>query len=318
MIRIGIDLGGTNIAAGIVTEGGQLVCKKSVPTLRERPAQEILKDMAMLCRAIVQENGYQMSDVISVGIGSPGLADPLNGKIIYANNLDFRDIDVRGILNAYIDVPVNIENDANCAALGESTSGAARGYRNSITVTLGTGVGGGIIIDGKIYSGTFFGAGELGHHVIQMNGEPCSCGRKGCWESYASATALIRDAKVAAARAPGSILGKMVYQDVSAVNAKTPFDAAQLGDDVAKELIANYVSYVAEGISNIINIFQPEIIVIGGGVCYQGDNILLPIRKEVIARTYGGEAALKTKLAIAQLGNDAGIIGSAMLNAINA
>ena len=318
MIRIGIDLGGTNIAAGIVTEEGKLICKKSVPTGRERSAQEVLKDLAMLCNAIVQENGYKMSDVVSIGIGSPGLADPVNGKIIYANNLNFKDIDVRGIVNAYVDVPVYVENDANCAALGESTVGAAKGYRNSITITLGTGVGGGIIIDNKIYSGTFFGAGELGHMVTRMGGEHCTCGRNGCWEAYASATALIRDTKVAAAKHPTSMLGKTVYADVDAVNAKTPFDAAQLGDEVAKELIDNYIVYVAEGITNLINIFQPEIIVIGGGVCYQGDNILIPIRESVISMIYGGEMALKTKLAIAQLGNDAGIIGAAMLNAVTA
>ena len=318
MIRIGVDLGGTNIAAGIVTEDGKLVCKKSVPTLRERAAQEVLKDLAMLCRAIVQENGYQMEDVLSIGIGSPGLADPVNGKIIYANNLNFNDVDVRGIVGAYVNVPVYVENDANAAALGECTAGAAKGYKNSITVTLGTGVGGGIIIDGKIYSGSFFGAGELGHMVTRINGEQCTCGRRGCWEAYASATALIREAKVAAARNPFSLLGKTVHENMDAVNAKTPFDAAQHGDEVAKVVITNYVQHVAEGITNLINIFQPEIIVIGGGVCYQGDNILIPIREKVISMIYGGEPALKTRLAIAQLGNDAGIIGAAMLTAVMA
>ena len=318
MIRIGVDLGGTNIAAGIVTEDGRLVCKKSVPTLRERAAHEVLKDLAMLCRAIVQENGYKMEDVLSIGIGSPGLADPVNGKIIYANNLNFKDVDVRGIINAYVEAPVYVDNDANAAALGESTSGAAKGYKNSITVTLGTGVGGGIIVNGKIYSGSFFGAGELGHMVTRINGEQCTCGRRGCWEAYSSATALIREAKVAAARNPFSLLGKIVHENMDAVNAKTPFDAAQHGCEVARVVIANYLQHVAEGITNLINIFQPEIIVIGGGVCYQGDNILIPIRDKVITMIYGGEPALKTRLAIAQLGNDAGIIGAAMLTEVTA
>ena len=191
---------------------------------------------------------------------------------------------------------------------------------STIAACLGAicGIGGGIIINGQIYSGSFFGAGELGHMVIRMNGEPCSCGRRGCWEAYASATALIRDAKVAAARNPMSILGKTVHENFEAVNAKMPFDVAQLGDEVAKGVIERYVYYVAEGVTNLINTFQPEIIVIGGGVCYQGDNILIPIRKQVISMIYGGEASLKTKLAIAQLGNDAGIIGAAMLDAVTA
>jgi len=318
MIRIGVDLGGTNIAAGIVSEDGKLLCKKSVPTLRERSAQEILMDLAMLCRAIVTENGYQMSDVISVGIGSPGAADPVNGKIVYANNLNFNNVDVRGIVGAYLETPIYVENDANAAALGESISGAAKGFRNSITITLGTGLGGGIIINNQIYGGSFNGGGELGHTVIRLNGEPCTCGRLGCWEAYASATALIRDTKVAAARHPFCILGKIVHADFDAVNAKTPFDVAQMGCDVAKNVVDRYIMYVAEGITNLVNAFQPDIIVIGGGVCYQGDNILEPIREKVTSLIYGGEQNLKTKLAIAQLGNDAGIIGAAMLNAVSA
>ncbi|NLP45806.1 MAG: ROK family glucokinase [Epulopiscium sp.] len=315
MYHIGIDLGGTNIAAAIVTEEGKMICKDSIPTLREREHTEILKDMAQLCLRLMKEEGLKEKDIYSIGIGSPGTADPEKGILLYANNLKFHNVCMRKELQKYISVPVYLENDANCAALGESISGAAKSYKDSVTITLGTGVGGGIIVDGQIVSGSFHGGGELGHHVIKMDGDRCSCGRLGCWEVYASATALIRDARIAAAKNPKSLLLRLVDGDIQKMNAKIPFDAAQQGDKIAQEVINQYIHYLAVGIVNIINVLQPEVIVVGGGVSAQGENLLVPLRKEVERQIYGSDK-IKTKIVAAELGNDAGIIGAAMLSKI--
>ncbi|MDR2903284.1 MAG: ROK family protein [Clostridiales bacterium] len=311
MYYIGVDLGGTNIAAGIVSEEGELLLKRSVPTLNGREYQPILKDMAELCLALIAEYGISLDEVKSIGVGSPGTPDPPNGILVYANHLKFENTPIRAEIQKYVDLPVYLENDANCAALGEYTSGAAKGAKNAVMVTLGTGVGGGVIFDGKIMSGAYYGGGELGHVVVQFNGEQCTCGRKGCWEAYASASALIRDTKVAIAKNPLSGLSESVNGDIKLVTAKTPFDAAQQGCALAQAVVDRYVHYVSEGIANVINTFQPEIVVIGGGVCYQGDIILKPIKEQVSRMVFGGN--LKTEIMIATLGNDAGIIGAAML-----
>lgn len=311
MYYLGVDLGGTNIAVGLVNEKGELLHKESIPTIRERNYEEILKDLANLCIKIIKDNNLEVKDIESIGVGSPGTCDSKEGVIVYSNNIAFENTPLRKEIQKYIDLPVFLENDANCAALGESVRGAAYGYKDSITITLGTGIGGGVLINGKILSGAFFGGGELGHHVIVSGGEQCTCGRKGCWEAYASATALIRDTKIAALRYPLSKISEEVNGDFNLISAKTVFDVAEKGDKVATEVIDKYLSYIAEGVANMLNIFQPEIIVIGGGVCAQGEKILLPIEAHVKKLSYGGE--LKTKMAIAKLGNDAGIIGAAML-----
>lgn len=314
MYYIGVDLGGTNIAAAIVTEEGKIIRRSSVPTLRGREYPEILKDMADLCLRLMEEEGLEEKDIHSIGIGSPGSVDPENGILVYANNLKFDNVPMRAEMQKYISVPVYIENDANSAALGESISGAAKKYGDSVTVTLGTGVGGGVIVNGKILTGSFHAGAELGHHVIDMNGDKCSCGRHGCWEVYASATALIRDASTAATQNPDSLLFTMVEGNVERMNAKIPFDAAQQGDSVASQVLEQYIRYLAVGIVNIINIFEPEAIVIGGGVSAQKENLITPLEEEVKRHIYGG--VLKTKLLTSNLGNDAGIIGAAMLSKI--
>ncbi|WP_058486726.1 ROK family protein [Defluviitalea phaphyphila] len=312
MYYIGVDLGGTNIAAGIVTEKGEIIRKKSIPTLRQRHYKEILKDMGNLCLTLIEEENISIKEIHSIGVGSPGTFDPEEGVLIYANNLGFKNVPIRSEIQKYINLPVYLENDANCAALGEATSGAAKEYKNSITVTLGTGIGGGIVIDGKIFSGSFYGGGEIGHNVIVVDGEPCTCGRKGCWEVYGSATALIREAKIAAIKHPESQIYSLVNGDLNKINAKIPFDAAQNGDEIAQEVVNRYIKYVAEGITSMVNILQPEVVVIGGGVCAQGDYLLNPIKKFVKENAYGLKPS-KVEVRIAELGNDAGIIGAAML-----
>jgi glucokinase len=233
--------------------------------------------------------------------------------MIYSNNIPYKNTNIRQIFSGITKTPVYIDNDANCAALGEATSGGAKGYADSITVTLGTGVGGGIIINGKIYSGHNYAGGELGHHVIMMGGEQCSCGRKGCFEAYASATALIRDTKKAASLHPDSKINSICDNNTENIDAKTVFIAKRAGDPYAAELVDNYIRYLGEGISNIINIFQPDIVLIGGGISKEGDGLLNPLREFVRHNTYKSEGISKTLIRQAVLGNDAGIIGAAML-----
>lgn len=312
MYYIGIDLGGTNIAAGIVDEKGTVIRKDSIPTFREREYPEILKDMAMLALKLIDDEGLNLEDIKSIGIGSPGIADNKNGILIYANNLKFRNVPMREEIQKYIDLPVYIENDANCAALAESVAGAAKDAEHSITITLGTGVGSGVIINKRLYSG-FNGAGaEIGHMTIIVDGKQCTCGRRGCWEVYASATALIEQAKEAAKSNPDSMINKLVEGDLSRLNAKIPFDAARQGDKTAETVVKRYIKYIGEGITNVINIFYPQVIVIGGGISKEGEYLLKPLRQYVYDNVYAKDVQ-QTDIRIAEMGNDAGIVGAAML-----
>lgn len=309
---IGIDLGGTNIAVGIVDKKGNILHKDSVSTRASRHYSEIIRDMAELSLKIVADAKVHIEDIESVGIGSPGTPDNDRGLLVYSNNINFYNAPIRQEMQRYINLPVYIDNDANCAALAEAIAGGAKDVNDSITITLGTGIGSGIIINKKIYSGFNFAGGELGHTVIQINGEPCTCGRKGCWESYASATALIRQTKEAAKENPESLLYKMINGDMDKVGGKTAFDAAKAGDPIGQKVVDNYISYLAIGITNVINIFQPEVLLIGGGICKEGDYLLNPLREQVAREVYSRDVA-QTQIKTAQLGNDAGIIGAAML-----
>ena len=311
MYYLGIDLGGTNISAGLVEENGSIIAKNSTPTMNGRQASDILDDMADLCKKLLEENNIDIKDVKSLGVGLPGLLDKKKGVLVYANNLNFDGINVVEEMKKRIGLPVYIENDANCAAIGEITCGAAYGDKNVIYVTLGTGVGAGIILNGKVFDGSFGGGGEAGHMVIVADGEMCTCGRKGCWEAYASANALRREGRIGAAKYPTSRIFQKVDGDIRLIDAKTVFDAADEGDEVALDIVHRYQIYVAIGLVNLVNIFQPEAVVIGGGICARGSKLTDPIIEILNTRVYGGE--LKTKIAIATLGNDAGIVGAAML-----
>lgn len=313
MYSIGVDLGGTNIAAAIVSDSGEIIVKGSTPTMADRSYEAIVADMCRLCKDLIAEADMTVADIHSVGIGSPGIPDPDNGVIVYANNLHFKDTPIREEFQKHINLPVYVENDANVAALGEYESGAGKLYDDFVAITLGTGVGGGVILNRKIIGGSFHAGAELGHIVIKAGGVQCTCGRKGCWERYSSATALIREARIAAAANPDSLLYKKVDGNMDSMNAKIPFDAAQAGDVIAQSVIDQYVADLATGLVNMINIFQPEIIVLGGGVSAQKENLLAPLRELMAKEIYGGSEMFKTKIEAAQLGNDAGIIGAAML-----
>ncbi len=317
MVRLGVDLGGTNIAVGIVDENFQVIHKDSVPTHASRPAEEIVDDIAMLCRRVLADKGLTLADVGGVGIAAPGTINSRDGFVEYANNLPFHHFPIVPLLRERLDnIPAFVENDANAAAWGEAIAGAAKGSECSVMVTLGTGVGGGVVIDHKVFSG-FNGAGaELGHMVIVADGEPCSCGRRGCWEAYSSATALIRMTQrkldECAARGRETIMTEMVAKK-GRVTGRTAFDGMRAGDAAAKEVVDAYLHYLACGIANLLNIFQPEILSIGGGISGEGQSLidaLLPlIRKEC----YGGSTVKQTEIRIAALGNDAGIVGAAVL-----
>lgn len=310
---IGIDLGGTHIAAGMADDSGKLLKKIYVDNSTKRDYREIIKDMADLCRRLSEETGIGMEKIKAVGIGSPGTPDNKRGIIIYEPKFNFRNIPMREEFQKHLNVPVFIENDANCAALAESVAGAARGAESSVTITLGTGVGGGIVIDGKIFSGFNFAGSELGHHIIVVNGEQCSCGRKGCWEAYCSAAALVKKAREAAEKEE-TVMLEMAGGDLSKIDGKIVFEAAEKGDQTAKHIIENYIEYLANGIANIINILMPEVIVIGGGISRQGQKLLDLLQEKVDNYVYKTTAEVpKTKLKIAEMGNDAGIIGAAML-----
>lgn len=313
MFYIGVDLGGTNIAAGLVDENGVLIHKDSTPTGRERSYKDIIKDMADLINKIIIDAGKNIDEIKAIGIGSPGTPNDEEGILVYANNLtNFINVPLRTELQKHINLPVILDNDANCAALAESVAGAAKNEKNSIMITLGTGVGGGIVLDGKLYSGFNYSAAEMGHMVIISGGEQCTCGRKGCWESYASATGLIQQTKVAASSDKASIINDLVEGDLSKVSARTAFDAAKKGDKTALKVVSQFIEYIAEGLINIINIFAPEVVVIGGGISKEGEYLLKPLRELVYKDVYFKEEP-QTQIRAAQMGNDAGIIGAAML-----
>lgn len=309
---VGIDLGGTNIKAGVVTDEGKLLNKVTCKTNADRPMEDIIHDMGRLAADAVKDAGLEVSDIEAIGIGSPGTPDNDEGLLVYSNNLPFVMAPMRRLIREVIDLPVYIDNDANCAAMAEAVAGAAKGARDSVTITLGTGVGAGVIVDGKIYSGFNQAGSEFGHTVLVSGGIECPCGRKGCFEQYASASALARMTREAAEKNPDSLLNK-VYEQQGEWNAQIAFIAMRDGDETAKEVVDTYTSYLADGLANAINAFMPEVLVVGGGVCNEGDPLLIPMREKTMSRPYFGPGVKKTRIELAQMGNDAGIVGAAMM-----
>ncbi len=310
---VGIDLGGTNIKAGVVTSEGVILNKKSIKTNADRAMEEIVSDMGRLAAEVIAEAGLMKSDILAIGIGSPGTPDNKSGCLVYANNLPFNMAPMRKIIRGIIDLPVYIDNDGNCAAMAESVAGAAAGVADSVTITLGTGIGSGIIINHRIYSGFNQAGAEFGHTTLIAGGVPCTCGRKGCFESYASASALIRMTKEAAIANPTSIINEIIRSKDGKVNAKVAFDAMRMNDAVATQLVETYIEYLSEGLANAINSFMPEILVVGGGVCNEGDPLLIPLREKTMSKPYFGPGVRKTQIRLAMMGNDAGIVGAAMM-----
>ena len=308
----GIDLGGTNIKAGIVDGDGKLLNKVSIKARAERAMEEIIHDMGQLAVDAIKDAGLEVKDIEAIGIGSPGTPDNDEGLLVYSSNLPFNKAPMRKLIREVVDLPVYIDNDANCAAMAEAVAGAGKGAKDSVTITLGTGVGAGVIINGRIFSGFNQAGSEFGHTVLVSGGVQCGCGRKGCFEQYASASALARMTKEAAEANPDSLLNK-VKEDFGEWNAQIAFVAMKQGDKVAEKVIDSYTDYLADGLANAINTFMPEVLVVGGGVCGEGDPLLIPMREKTMSRPYFGPGVKKTRIELAQMGNDAGIVGAAMM-----
>lgn len=315
MYRIGVDLGGTNIVAGVVDEYYRIVGRGSIPTACPRPANDIINDVAAAIKMAVEDAKITLDDVLSIGIGTPGSVNKRFGVIEYANNLGFDNVPCRDILQAHFDKPIYIENDANCAALGEAVAGAGDGVENFVAVTLGTGVGSGIVVNGKILNGCNDAGGEMGHMVIVAGGEPCTCGRNGCWEAYSSATALIRKTKEEMLKDKDSKMWELVDGDIENTNGRTAFDAMRAGDETAKKVTDWYLYYLSIGLTNLVNILQPSVLCIGGGIGNEKENLLAPVRELVSKERYSIHCAEQTRICSARLGNDAGVIGAALLEA---
>ena len=317
MYTIGIDLGGTNIVAGLVDEQYRIVDTATVKTNLPREAEAIIDDMVALCYKVAEQQGITMDDVAYVGVGCPGTCNVETGEVEYANNLGFAHLQLGSIMKQKLNKPIYVDNDANAAALGEAKAGATKGAAKSICITLGTGVGSGIVLDGKIYGGANYAGGELGHTVIVADGESCTCGRRGCWETYSSATALMSQTRKAMQENPDSLMWELADGDLANVDGRIPFEAAKQGDAAGQAVVDQYVKYLACGLVNVINIFQPDIICVGGGVCRQGENLLGPVRKIIEEERYSKYCKKQTQLCVAQLGNDAGIVGAACLGESN-
>ena len=318
MFTVGIDLGGTNIAAGICDENLNIVVKGSVPTLAARDPELIIKDMAALVDSLIAEAGLSHSDISYAGIAAPGSINPETGVVEYSNNIQMSDFPICDIFRKYSPIKnIYIANDANAAALGEALAGAAKGAGVAVMITLGTGVGGGVIMNGKIFAGGLNHSGtELGHTVLVSGGRQCTCGRRGCFEAYCSASALtdMTKEKMHELKLKGipSLLFDFAERD-GRVSARTAFSAKNGGDKYGAELVNEYIKNLAAGITNIINIFQPETVCIGGGVSGERDNLIIPLAAIVNADQYTRTNKSKTVIKVASLGNNAGIVGAAGL-----
>ena len=307
---VGIDLGGTFIKGGIVDDLGNILYSTKLATEAEKGEEGVTQNIAKLVEILLNRTGLVASDVEGIGMGVPGMIDSQNGIVVNSNKLKWYDFHIAERVTMLTGLSVKIANDANAAALAEAKFGAAKNKRNVIMLTLGTGVGGGIIANGKLIEGNMSAGAELGHSVIVKGGEPCTCGRCGCLEAYSSATALIRETKKAMKNNPCSLMWSV--GSIDNVDGKTAFDYKD-NDASAREVVDNYIGNLATGIVNFANIFRPEVILLGGGVCAEGDKLIKPIQKILDQEIYAGNLGPRVEVLIATLGNKAGTLGAASL-----
>lgn len=307
---IGIDLGGTFIKGGIVTAEGEIITADKIPTESELGGDRVATNIVTLAERLLAKANISKTDVVGLGIGSPGMIDSKKGEVVFSGNLHWTHFPIAEETAKRIGLPVKLANDANVAALGETKFGCGKDYENTILITLGTGVGGGIVIDGKLFEGYRSAGAELGHAVLMVGGEQCTCGRKGCFEAYASATALIRDTK----RAMQADISSKMWEigGLDKVTGKTPFDYYDT-DSSAKAVVDKYITMLGAGLTNLANEFRPEAIILGGGVCAQGDTLVKPLQEILDKEIFAGEKGPQVKLLIATLGNNAGLLGAAAL-----
>lgn len=312
MLYMGVDLGGTGIKAGVVSENGEILSKGSTPTMKERPYQDIIRDIAALCEKVAGQANVTMDEIAAIGVGVPGICDAKTGIIPFCTNLGWHDVPFIAEMHKYLPNRVIVDNDATVAGYAESIAGVSRGTQSSVFITLGTGVGGGIVIGGRPYSGVHGIGSEIGHMIIKMDGEPCTCGNKGCFERYASATAIIREAKRAVEKHPESAILARCGGNSEKINAKIVIDCAKEGDATAKQVFDDYVKALAHGIVSLFNVLDPEVIVLGGGVSMAGEYLLDAVRAAVKPLVFFKTLPYPS-IQLARLGADAGIIGAALL-----
>ena len=312
MYYVGIDVGGTNLKAGVVDEQGKIISKVDCPTQVERGHEAVVENMARLALQAIEKAGVPMDEVKSIGVGIPGIQDPRTGRVPFCTNLGWHDVPVVELIQKVIDKPVFVDNDATVATLAENVAGVSAGAKSSVFLTLGTGVGGGVVIGGKVYSGANGVGSELGHMITVAGGELCTCGNRGCWERYASATALIREGRKLCAEKPDTALLKAVDGDAEQITAKHVIDLAKSGDPDCTALFKDYVHHLCVGLVNLINLYDPEVIALGGGVSHAGQFLLDAVREELPALVFY-KAMPYARIELARLTNDAGIIGAAML-----
>ncbi len=309
-VIVAIDLGGMSAKGALFSLEGELLCEDKVKTCKTDGFQGTIEKLATLARTLVEKGGSSMAEVAAIGVGSPGIVDRLSGRVLRWSNFDWNDVPFADSLSALTGKSVVVSNDANVAALGEAKFGATAKFQSSILLTIGTGVGGGMIFDGKIIEGFRSAGAELGHITIREGGLPCACGRRGCYEKYASATALISQTRHAMVDAPQSKLWELAEGKIENVGGRTAFAAARLGDETAKRVIEQFVRYLSEGIADLVNILRPEAIVLGGGVANEGEDLFVPLRKAVDERTYIAMDIVPLKIVGAALGNRAGVYGA--------
>ncbi len=311
MYTIGIDIGGMSVKIGLVSEDGKIIEQIRVKTVRD--ANKSILDIIESIKYLLDNNFIKKENLRGIGIGCPGAVKSEEGIIDFLPNLGWETIDVRTPLKNAFGVDVMVSNDANVAALGEVIYGSAKGCSTCVMLTIGTGVGGGIIINGKLFEGGFSRGAELGHATLVMNGEKCTCGRKGCVECYTSATALIKQTKNEMKKNRYSLMWKYVDFDIKKVDGKTAFECSKLGDESAIKVRDKYIEYLGESILNMLNIFRPEALIIGGGISAQGEYLTNLLKDYCEKFEYGYKRSPRTKIITASLGNEAGIIGAAAL-----
>lgn len=315
--RLGIDLGGTTFKVGLVDPTFQITAHKSAKTdPHARSAAALIADIASVSRALLSEAGLSPEALRTVGIGTPGRVNPKTGEVFAASNLGWSHVPLQQTLSAQLGVPVHIGSDASCALLGEVAAGAAKGADNVLLITLGTGVGSAFLMDGRLFTGKNGLGTELGHTLLEYASLSCSCGNRGCYEVYASVSALIRITQEAMAAAPDSLMHAYAVKNGGCVDGRTAFDCSRQGDGAALSVVDRYTSYVAAGLGSFLNtnVFRPDLILIGGGISREGEYLIGPIREKLPRHTFAGEVAPLPALAAAALGNDAGIIGAACLD----
>ncbi len=307
---VGIDIGGMSAKCAVLRDE-QLYGVSRCKTERDCSAEETAERLVMLVKEVVQKSGVTMQEVAAVGIGSPGIIDSAKGVVVSWTNYNWQNVPLGELIKNKLKKPCCILNDANAAALGEYEYGAGKQYHSAVMITIGTGIGSGIVFDGKIFEGNQGAGGELGHEVIKFGGEKCTCGRRGCFERYASARALIHQTQKAMIIHPESELWRIYNGNTENINGKTVFDGLRLGDRTAKSVLDRYIKYLAAGITNAVNAFRPEAVILGGGISAEGETITKPLQEIVNREKMGGSFSASVQIVTATLGNDAGIYGAA-------